>query len=48
MAYLSTFVQFALIRNQKKKKEKKTNYLGFILFSRKNDFPLMQKDTSFK
>lgn len=47
MAYLSTFVQFALIRNQKKK-EKKTNYLGFILFSRKNDFPLMQKDTSFK
>lgn len=47
MAYLSTFVQFALIRNPKKK-EKKTNYLGFILFSRKNDFPLMQKDTSFK
>lgn len=47
MAYLSTFVQFALIRNQNKK-EKKTNYLGFILFSRKNDFPLMQKDTSFK
>lgn len=47
MAYLSTFVQFALIRNKKKKGEK-TNYLGFILFSRKNDFPLMQKDTSFK
>lgn len=45
MAYLSTFVQFALIRN---KKRKKTNYLGFILFSRKNDFPSMQKDTSFK
>lgn len=31
-----------------KQKKKKTNYLGFILFSRKNDFPLMQKDTSFK